>query len=124
MVTEQAYKEAIEQKESAQEVIDKYHTQKRDAFDARINSGKPFIDDELIYSAFTLCPCGHGVAYPKNCGPGHYWDCSAILKGIADKGVTHTGKLPFAFYEVKSENQPSANGNTTRGVYKPKYDTR
>lgn len=76
-----------------------------------------FTDDELVYSANQLCPCGHGLAYPKDCGPSHYWDCSAILKGIADKSVQHTGQLPFAFYYIKVESE--RNG-TTRGVFKPR----
>lgn len=90
---------------------------------------------ELIYAAFSRCPCGAGMAYPKNgdypahanrgdAGPfnwpfGGWWDCSAILLGEAvEKGqpgsVEHTAVLPFAFYEIKSENQPSAKGATTR----------
>ncbi len=28
--------------------------------------------------------------------------------------MTHTDRLPFVFYEIKSEGQPSANGATTR----------
>lgn len=65
----------------------------------------------LTFAAEKRCPCGAGLAY----APGDdYWDCSAILLGTADKGVQHTAKLPFVFYEIKSENQPSANGRTTR----------
>lgn len=70
--------------------------------------------DDLIFAAYTRCPCGHGMAYPKNCNPNHHWDCSAILLGTADKAVTHEAKLPFVFYEIKSELQPSAQGATTR----------
>jgi len=67
---------------------------------------------ELVYAAYDRCPCGAGLAYIPN-GPRN-WDCSKILLGTADKGVTHTAKLPFVFYEIKSENQPSAGGATTR----------
>jgi hypothetical protein len=47
------------------------------------------------------------------------WDCSAILLGDAiasgePGAVKHTSQLPFIFYEIKSEHQPSANGATTR----------
>lgn len=79
--------------------------------------------DRLVYSAWSRCPCGAGLAYDpcfedENSvfkGPlSGCWDCSAILLGIADKGVTHTAQLPFAFYEISSEGQPSANGATTR----------
>lgn len=91
----------------------------------------------LIYAAYSRCPCGAGLAYdPAGIsggkpqadevtdspfkGPfGGYWDCSAIILDAAlPKGevgsVQHTDKLPFAFYEIKSENQPSAQGATTR----------
>lgn len=84
--------------------------------------------ERLIYAATARCPCGAGLAYDPagevggEDGP-HYkpnaWDCSAILIGTAiSKGlpgaVQHTGVLPFAFYEIKSEDQPSARGATTR----------
>lgn len=83
----------------------------------------------LIYAAHNRCPCGAGLAYDPagevGCEDGtpfqmpNAWDCSAILLGTAiPKGqpgsVQHTGALPFAFYEVQSENQPSAGGATTR----------
>jgi hypothetical protein len=43
-----------------------------------------------------------------------YWDCSAILLGTADPNVKHEARLPFAFYEIKGEGQPSVKGATTR----------
>ena len=104
------------QKEQAQETINTYFKEKREAFQQRLKDNPIFTDDELRYSAVTLCPCGHGLAYPKDCIPGHYWDCSAILKGIADKNVEHTGQLPFASNSIKGESE--RNG-TTRGVFKP-----
>ncbi len=73
---------------------------------------------KLVYAAKSRCPCGAGLAYvPGN--PGGEWDCSAILLGEAipmDKpgSVQHTAPLPFVFYEILSENQPSAEGATTR----------
>lgn len=70
----------------------------------------------LIYAATNRCPCGAGLAYI----PGHEdraWDCSKILLGTADEEVTHTAKLPFIFYEIKSEQQPSADGRTTRPTH-------
>lgn len=73
---------------------------------------------DLVYAAHHRCPCGAGLAYdPKGESgkPIHgFWDCSATLLGIADKMVTHTAQLPFVFYEIKGENQPSAEGATTR----------
>jgi hypothetical protein len=91
----------------------------RAACAAKIAAGTPFTDDELRYSAYARCECGAGMAYPKDCPLNHYWDCSAILKGEAPESgqsgaVKHSGQMPFAFYEVKSEYQPNANGATTR----------
>jgi hypothetical protein len=99
-----------------------------------------FTDDKLIYSAYARCPCGAGLAYPKDptvrqCRAWNpdtpflhwdHWDCSDILTGRAvpkgqERAKTHTGQLPFAFYEIKSENQPSANGANTR--VKVEFDT-
>lgn len=95
--------------------------------------GKPRIgltEDDLVYAAGARCECGAGLAYipwdklqamgldhrdpEHNC-----WDCSDILLGRAipaeqPDAKKHSGKYPFAFYEIKSENQPSANGTTTR----------
>jgi hypothetical protein len=79
--------------------------------------------DRMIYAAYNRCPCGAGLAYDplfededsvfKGPLSGH-WDCSAIMLGAADKAKQHTDKLPFSFYKIKSEKQPSANGATTR----------
>lgn len=80
---------------------------------------KIYKDSALVYAATARCPCGAGLAYPKGMGPDGRWDCSDILAGRAipsgqPGSVQHTGLLPFTFYEVKSETQPSANGATTR----------
>lgn len=78
---------------------------------------------KLVYAATARCPCGAGLAYDKKGESGRpiegYWDCSAILLGEAipsgePGSVQHTARLPFVFYEIKGENQPSANGTTTR----------
>lgn len=73
----------------------------------------------MTYAATARCPCGAGLAYDETCivkpfKIPSYWDCSAILLGTADPNVKHEAKLPFAFYEIKAEGQPSARGNTTR----------
>ncbi len=76
-----------------------------------------FTLDELIFSATSRCVCGAGRAYPKNIGLRGSWDCSDILLGrapIGEGGKQHDAPLPFMFYEIKSETQPSANGLTTR----------
>jgi hypothetical protein len=79
---------------------------------------KIYKETDLVYAAYNRCPCGAGLAYPINIGMSGHWDCSAILKGQADEKATHTAKLPFMFYEIKSENQPSAGGASTRPVGK------
>jgi hypothetical protein len=92
-----------------------------------------FTDSELLYSAHAQCPCGAGLAYPHRATKEQieewqpdsvfvnwdHWDCSDILTGRAIKkdepgSKQHCDKLSFAFYEIKSENQPSARGDTTR----------
>lgn len=69
---------------------------------------------ELIYAARERCSCGCGMAYPKDVGVQGAWYCSAILLGQAEAGTAHSSPLPFMFYEVKSEQQPSVRGATTR----------
>jgi len=77
----------------------------------------------MVFAAYDRCPCGAGLAYDPSATRGGsvfkgplagYWDCSAIILGTADQSVKHTAQFPFAFYEVKSEGQPSVNGATTR----------
>lgn len=99
---------------------------------------KPLLE-RLIFAATSRCPCGAGLAYdPAGASGGYpdeskrekndspfvgafsgYWDCSAIILGSAvpsgqPGSVEHTARLPFSFYELKSENQPRAHGATTR----------
>jgi len=75
---------------------------------------------QLVYAATNRCPCGAGLAYLAGSQPmTGAWDCSAILLGTAvpsgqPGAVQHTDRLPFVFYEIKSELQPSARGATTR----------
>lgn len=110
MVTKEEYENAILQRDSYEDIIREYLEQKRKAFDERLKINPIFNDDELFYSATARCPCGAGLAYPKDCGGFHYWDCSAILKGTQDNNVKHTDQLPFTFYEVKGESE--RNGTT------------
>jgi len=119
MITEEEYEKAKTQHEESEKIINQYHMEKRQRFEQRMKDNPVFTDDELFYSARDLCPCGHGLAYPKDCSPNHYWDCSAILKGIADKTVEHCAQLPFAYYSIKGE---SKHNGTTRGVFIPKKD--
>jgi hypothetical protein len=92
-----------------------------------------FTDNQLRYAARARCKCGAGLAYPKDPtvrqvkdwmpdSPFNYWDhwdCSDILTGRAipkgqEGAKEHSGQLQFAFYEIKSEDQPSACGATSR----------
>lgn len=75
-----------------------------------------FNASELRFAAFERCNCGAGMAYPVDIGIHGAWHCSAILRGNASRDAKHTSSMPFAFYEIKSEDTPSANGATTREV--------
>jgi hypothetical protein len=92
---------------------------------------KPLLQ-RLIFAATARCDCGAGLAYDPASegkpdlpfkGPSA-WECGDILlfetlsadKQAAVKAAVHTPALPFVFYEIKSENQPSASGRTTRPV--------
>ena len=117
MISKEQYQAAVAQHKASEETMNAYHRQEAEAFKQRVKDNPVFTDDELFYSATALCPCGHGLAYPKMCGGNWHWDCSAILKGIADPEAKHTGQLPFAFYGVKGESE---HNGTTRGVFLPK----
>lgn len=78
-----------------------------------------FTLDEIRFAAYVRCDCGAGMAYPKNIGSFGHWYCSDILLGRAvpkddANSKSHLHPMPFTFYEIKSEDQPSANGATTR----------
>jgi hypothetical protein len=79
-----------------------------------------YTDDELTYSAGACCHCGAGLAYPKMVKKEdgslvfpHCWNCSKVLTGKEDDFEKHDW-YPFAFFDIKSEDQPSAEGHTTR----------
>jgi len=116
MITKEEYQQAISVRDQAEVTINAYGKQRIEEFGARwakfLIGGDPFPDTDLRYSASARCHCGAGLAYPRNCGGLHQWDCSAVLKGEATEGAHE--KYPFMFYEIKSEEQPSAHGATTR----------
>lgn len=98
---------------------------KSEAIEARIAGCLRMADsfqlNELVFAAGSRCTCGAGLAYPKDIGAWGSWYCSDILLGRAKPGSDpeskqHDAGWPFAFYEIKSENQPSAYGQTTRPV--------
>lgn len=75
--------------------------------------------EDLIFAATERCNCGAGYAYPHLIGAHGAWYCSDILLGRAahketKDGKIHSGEMPFIMWSIKSENQPSASGNTTR----------
>lgn len=80
-----------------------------------------YTNAELHFAARVRCECGAGFAHPEfaivapRSREPRQWECSAVLRGDAGAdGVQHSRPLPFVFYEVKSESQPSAGGDTTR----------
>lgn len=98
-----------------QEKLREIDTQEANSCEAKVKAcyamKDKFTPDELRYSREAKCECGAGLAYPKATGLQEgAWHCSAILTGVADKKVLHTGRLPFSMYEVKSEN----DNQTTR----------
>lgn len=72
--------------------------------------------DDLCFAATSRCKCGAGLAYPEDGDVRGGWFCSKLLLegSVADSANEHDGPFPFAFYSIKSEGQPSANGATTR----------
>lgn len=115
--------ELEEQSKPIKERLREIYIAESKAIEERVRDAKhlkaSFALDELIFAATARCSCGAGLAYPKNVGMHGAWTCSDILLGRAKpkgdpESKMHDGDLPFAFYEVKSENQPSAGGATTR----------
>ena len=117
MISEEEYKAAVRDLEDAQRTISSFQKQQTQDFklcwEKFEHCEQPFTDDELVYAASARCEkCNAGLAYPKQCGGDHQWTCSNVLKCIG-RDKNHTA-LSFIMYEVKSENQPSAMGRTTR----------
>ena len=116
MITKEQYQEAVKKRGDAQEVLNAYHRQQQQTFEDRweaFKKGQPFKPEEIRYSATDRCVCGAGLAYPPSCGSNHQWDCSKVLLQEVKTNEGHQS-FPFAFYEIKSEIQPSAYGATTR----------
>lgn len=130
MASEQVVKLEAEAKalygqiEELQEKLRLLHIELADARAAQYGDDYVFSDDELRYAATARCKCGAGMAYPKDADHfggskskwGGAWFCSALLKSEGDWATqSHSAGLPFAFYEVISEDQVArANGKTTR----------
>lgn len=92
--------------------------------DTRDNA-RPLLE-RLVFAADARCNCGAGMAYDPTgevtradstpFRAPSAWDCSRLLLNAPrDLGVPEGhDHLPFAFWQIKSEYQPSANGRTTR----------
>lgn len=118
--TDDALRAAVADGERAQAELSARRARAAAAVSARIDrviagdSTAAFALHELRFAAYSRCECGAGLAYPLGMSAPGAWHCSAILRGTASRAIPHTPALPFAFYELKSEGQPSANGATTR----------
>ena len=117
LITEEQYIAAKARQAEDQDILNAYANQRTQAFEKKMKENPSFNDNELLYAATRFCPCGHGLAYPKGCGAFHYWDCSAVLKGVSDTTITHCGRYPFTSYKIRGESE---NNGTTRGVTRPK----
>ena len=114
--------EIVKHGSEASSELGKRHIAEAEATEQRINAiikgdfNQKYTDDDLIYAATSRCQCGSGFAYPKGSGMHGKWVCSSILKAEekALPPTNHSGDMPFAFYSVKDEGQPSAMGATTR----------
>jgi hypothetical protein len=124
VITKEQYDQACNDAKKAGEIQALYFRQKQVAADLRygdfVHQKKHYNDEDLFYSRVALCPCGHGLAYIKECGSQRFWDCSAIFKGIADLTIEHSAQLPFAFYDIKGEQDYNGKVSTTRGVFRPR----
>ena len=105
-----------EKLQKAKELRDLADILESEAYKERQEEGlKKPISERLIYAAYARCEsCGAGLAYDEFDDKNKSWYCSSILLGAANDGKNDHTCLPFAFYEVKSELQPSVNGATTR----------
>jgi hypothetical protein len=110
---------------AAEREINRRHTVTADLVKERLSrvqhgdKSAAFTDDELVYAARDRCECGAGLAYPIKTGMHGSWECSDILtlralQKAEEGSVMHTAPLPFAFYSIKSEKNPSVGGATTR----------
>lgn len=105
-----------------------------------------FTPKDLVFAAFSRCRCGAGLAYAREHDLrkpfSNAWYCSSVLLDTSeqgyevikegglfggrimrgDDGVEHDGAYPFNVFEIKSENQPSAGGASTRNAKNGIYD--
>jgi hypothetical protein len=116
-MTDSELRDVAKQGDNAQAELGRRAQQRYAVAAERLKAGYKFDPSELTYAATARCKCGAGYAYPKDSSPMGYWECSALLTHAAPMSEAkekHGEQLPFMYYSVKSENQPSANGATTR----------
>lgn len=114
------FREVAELEEKARQLSEKASEKRREEL-----LDQP-LKDRLIYAAHARCICGRGLAYDPAAegkdtpfkGPSQ-WECSGILTREGDTTLKHNRPFPFAFYEIKSDRQPSAHGATTRTPAEP-----
>ncbi len=104
MIFKLLYKITSKLRELCDFVINRYHSHASNVFNKRMKKNPIFKFNELHFSATLKCPCGYGLAYPKDCGANHYWDCAGVLLGCTEKDVKHIAQLPFMFYDIKGES--------------------
>lgn len=82
---------------------------------------RKYDEADLRFSAVARCRCGAGLAYPKDGSNPDLdstmkmasdWFCSKLLTEKVPEGEHDSFR--FDKYEIKSEDQPSAQGRTTR----------
>lgn len=93
--------------------------------------------DRLVFAAWNRCACGAGYAFDPDVlvsgelsspGPSR-WECGDMLRydelsQEQQAGVStspHSPPLPFETYEVRLENAPGAEGETTRPAAAPSW---
>lgn len=105
--TEEELREIQKAGEAAGKEIGRRYQIEADEIEYRVETFKPFKREELRFARDAKCPCGEKLAYPKKIGLRGSWYCSALLMEPGKTGPKHTEPLPFAFYEIKSEEQTS-----------------
>ena len=119
-MTEDQLRAVVDTGKQAEQELSRRWTREAEAVEARVNrvlrgdASAAFKPNDLRFAAYQRCACGAGMAYPIGCGTKGAWHCSAILRGAASRERVHSGPQSFQFCEIKGENQPSANGATTR----------
>lgn len=119
-MTEDQLRAVVDTGKQAEQELSRRWAREAEAVEARVqrllrgDASAAFKPNDLRFAAYQRCACGAGMAYPTGCGTKGAWYCSAILRGIALREHAHSSPMPFVFYEIKSESQPSANGATTR----------